>query len=150
MARPRRPHRFNGNREEKQCPKCHEWKTLDEFSIDKTKFDQLKCACKTCDRQAVAVSSWNVKIKVLDAYGGCCAVCGIINPQYLSIDHINDNGAEHRRKIGVSTGSHFYLWLKKHNYPPGYQILCHNHNGAKQYYPDKCDEPYKFAEPKPL
>jgi hypothetical protein len=49
----------------------------------------------------------------------------------LSIDHINGNGAEHRRELkrttGGSTGGHdFYRWLKNNNFPDGYQVLCMN------------------------
>ena len=45
----------------------------------------------------------------------------------LTIDHVNDDGAEERRKIGKTVGSGtFYALLIKKGYPEGYQVLCWN------------------------
>ncbi len=48
----------------------------------------------------------------------------------LSIDHINDDGADERERIfgtrRFGGGHSFYLWLKRNNYPMGYQVLCFN------------------------
>ncbi len=41
----------------------------------------------------------------------------------LTIDHINNDGAKHRKEIGQSK---IYIWLKTHKYPTGYQVLCMN------------------------
>ena len=43
----------------------------------------------------------------------------------LSIDHIKGGGNRHRDKLG-NDGSGVYRWLKKENYPTGYQVLCMN------------------------
>ena len=40
-----------------------------------------------------------------------CACCGENNPNFLAIDHIKKNGAEHRKEIGGS--GYIYYWLKK-------------------------------------
>lgn len=58
-----------------------------------------------------------------------CAECDISNIEVLTIDHINDDGAEHRRKFKIKN---LYRWLKKNDYPPGFQILCQNHNIGKE------------------
>lgn len=44
----------------------------------------------------------------------------------LSIDHIEGGGLEHRKKIRSNNGTGFYRWLRDHNYPKGYQVLCMN------------------------
>ena len=77
------------------------------------------------------------KAAVLAAYGGKCACCGETNPVFLCIDHINNDGAAHRREIGqgkakVGSGGVIHEWLCKHNFPDGFQILCANCNQAKQ------------------
>ena len=75
------------------------------------------------------------KLKCFEAYGGPqCSCCGETTIEFLTIDHLNDNGAEHRREIGMEGqgGHRFYGWLKKHNYPPGYQVLCHNCQWGKR------------------
>ena len=69
------------------------------------------------------------KIAAIQAYGGRCAVCGETDPDVLVIDHINNDGANHRRQIGRSK---IYEWLKKNGYPAGFQVLCANHNLKKQ------------------
>lgn len=68
-----------------------------------------------------------LKREVLTHYGGgqcVCVRCGVNDIRCLSIDHINSKGAEERKSIGG--GSRFYAWLKKMNYPEGYQTLCMN------------------------
>jgi len=60
-----------------------------------------------------------------------CACCGEIHIEFLSIDHINNDGAEHRKKIGKGE---LYSWLKKNKYPEGFQVLCMNCNISKGHY----------------
>lgn len=53
----------------------------------------------------------------------------------LSIDHINSNGAEERKRLFKGNygcgGYQFYLWLRKQGYPEGYQTLCRNCQAIK-------------------
>ncbi len=72
------------------------------------------------------------------AYGGYrCACCGETEPMFLSIDHIFNDGAEHRRSLGYDDGngkggsSATISWLKRNNYPAGFQVLCMNCNMGK-------------------
>ena len=57
------------------------------------------------------------------AYGNKCACCGELRASMLTIDHINNDGHEHRLEIGHD-GNAIYRWLKKNNYPEGFQVLC--------------------------
>jgi hypothetical protein len=54
-----------------------------------------------------------------------CARCGFSDDRALSIDHINGGGLKHLREIHA-IGSGFYRWLKKNNFPEGFQVLCMN------------------------
>lgn len=72
------------------------------------------------------------KMIVINHYGGKCACCGETNVEFLSIDHINNNGAEHRNALKISSGIQFYLWLIKNIFPSGFQVLCMNCNLAKR------------------
>lgn len=74
--------------------------------------------------------AYRVKLKrdVLNAYGGKCECCGITEPVFLSIDHIDGGGNDHRKEVG--SGTQFYQWLRCNNYPDGYRILCKNCNFA--------------------
>lgn len=66
--------------------------------------------------------------QVFAAYGGWkCTCCGETEKLFLSIDHIENNGAAERRAgLYKGGGSAFYAWLRKQNFPPGYQVLCMN------------------------
>jgi len=77
--------------------------------------------------------------EVMGAYGGSvCACCGETEEQFLTIDHVFNDGAKHRRQIGYKDGngkgssSATLRWLKTHNYPSGFQVLCMNCNLGKQ------------------
>jgi len=71
---------------------------------------------------------------VIDAYGGKCACCGETRKEYLTIDHVDGGGEKHKREMGFSTSTQFYRWLKKNNYPEGFQVLCFNCNCGKHAY----------------
>jgi len=76
-----------------------------------------------------------LKIDVLTHYSNGtpkCACCGETLIGFLSVDHINGGGTEHRKKIG-RFGSSFYQWLKQHKYPSGYQVLCYDCNIGKAH-----------------
>ncbi|MBA7662760.1 hypothetical protein ES703_70793 [subsurface metagenome] len=63
-----------------------------------------------------------------------CACCGESDIRFLSIDHINGNGNQHRKKIGCTSGENFYRWLIREGMPEGYQVLCYNCNMARAFY----------------
>lgn len=80
-----------------------------------------------------------LKLEIIDAYGGpICKCCGYLGVDFLSIDHIKGNGTQHRREIGVSSGDGFYKWLKKNNFPSGFQVLCYSCNLAKAHNNNVC------------
>lgn len=67
-------------------------------------------------------------------YGEQCVCCGESERLFLTIDHINNDGAEHRRslkaKIG-NGGTAFFAWLCRSKFPEGFQTLCRNCNWGK-------------------
>jgi hypothetical protein len=76
-----------------------------------------------------------VKLEVFNAYGGArCACCGEEHIEFLSLDHIGNNGAEHRKSVPATT---LYNWIRKNGFPPGFQVLCMNCNFAKGHF-GKC------------
>lgn len=80
-----------------------------------------------------------IRNKVLSYYGGVppkCACCGEMEIKFLSLDHINNDGAKHRREI-KSKGNNLYRWIVKNKFPSIFQILCYNCNCAKGFY-GKC------------
>lgn len=84
------------------------------------------CRIKGLKRQ----KQWHRKLRaiVIDAYGGKCHYCQNNELIFLTIDHINNDGNQHRKTI---RGSRIYQWLYHNNYPTGFQVLCWNCNSAK-------------------
>lgn len=76
----------------------------------------------------------NAIINVLTDGRGTCKWCGQGDQDTLVIDHIEDDGAEHRRANGGRTfsGDKFYRWIIRNDYPPGFQVLCANCNLKKE------------------
>ena len=60
-----------------------------------------------------------------------CKNCKNKDIRVLTIDHVNGNGAEERRKLKRS-GHSFYVWLIKSGFPEGYQVLCLNCQRIKE------------------
>src|ERR1039457_2632877 len=81
-------------------------------------------------KRAYAVANRRrVRLAVFAAYGGKCACCGESTYEFLTIDHINGGGREHRASIGGS-GSSIYSWLRRNHFPDGFRVLCMNCNFA--------------------
>ena len=82
-----------------------------------------------------------LKTEILTYYGNnklACVNCGFSDIRALTIDHISNDGAEHRRKIlkeltHKTTFIDIYKWLKDHDFPPGYQTLCMNCQFIKRF-----------------
>lgn len=75
-----------------------------------------------------------VKERVFSHYSGGeikCACCDIKGMIFLTLDHIDGDGAEKRRAAGSRGGVHYYRTLIQQGFPPGYQVLCFNCNVAK-------------------
>lgn len=76
-----------------------------------------------------------LKEETLKYYGNgkyACVKCGESRMACLSIDHIKNIGNKKRQSLGRS-GYLFYLWLKRHGYPEGYQTLCMNCQYVKAF-----------------
>ena len=146
MDKPRKrgPYTYEG----KDCIIC--FKPLTKDNTRPCDIAQANYICKPCrkarDAQRYAdhkeiireqqrTYDFAVKLKIIEAYGGKCACCGETIPEFLTIDHIDNNGAEERRQNNNLTGTKFYRWLIKNNFPKdNYQLLCCNCNCAKGFF----------------
>ena len=97
--------------------------------------------CESCRCNALESKKENraqMKLKVLSHYGKdghllCCwPDCIVIDPDMLTIDHMDNSGAEERKKDKTHAGMTFYAILKRKGYPEGFQTLCHNHQWKKE------------------
>lgn len=74
-----------------------------------------------------------LKLEIIKEYGGQCDCCGEQHFEFLTIDHINGDGAEHRSRCGK--GRRVYADLKKLGFPKdGFRLLCLNCNISLGFY----------------
>lgn len=118
--------------------RCAEWKAKNpekvkvaqrrwtESNREKVRASANKYA--RANRARVAERWMVMRLMVMEAYGGAhCACCGESTYEFLTIDHIDNDGAKHRAAIG----SHLYRWLIENDFPEGFQVLCMNCNWGK-------------------
>ncbi len=85
--------------------------------------------------------AWNARqarrryrVRVFEAYGGVlCSCCGEDRYEFLTMDHVDGGGAEHRRQDKRAKGD-LYRWLTNNGFPPGFRVLCMNCNFALGYH----------------
>lgn len=134
--------RYIRNRE-KLCAYSRQWAKNNKEKRNATrrkKYAKLKALNLLPKRKPQAKSKIYQKLvqkkykgEVLSHYGGQCACCAENNISFLTIDHIDDNGKEHK-----GNGKHrykgeiLYRFLIKNNYPKGIQVLCFNCNIGKR------------------
>ena len=70
--------------------------------------------------------------RVFDELGRECVRCGFGDVRTLQIDHVNNDGADHRRKHKAGSGQYMADILRSVKANEGkYQILCANCNVIK-------------------
>ncbi len=69
--------------------------------------------------------------EAIEYYGNKCNCCDETIFRFLTIDHKNGRGNEHRRKLKSKS---IYIWLRQNNYPKEFQVLCFNCNCAKGFF----------------
>ena len=121
---------------------------------DRTKAAQERWKAKNPDLARQRASDWyyenretvraqereryhELKNEVYAAYGGyCCACCGETEKAFLSIDHVNNDGNESRKRHGYGVGRQgggikLYRVIVEAGFPTTYQVLCMNCNWGK-------------------
>lgn len=103
--------------------------------------DALRCfGCTKRMNRLGKARHKGLKIHVLTHYGVGGKLqcywegCTVTDIDMLTLDHIENDGAEHRRgytKSGRGGGNVLYDHLIREGYPAGFQTLCANHNLKK-------------------
>jgi hypothetical protein len=125
------------------CTNCHQRATLATIRRYRANIKAQRCAfcggelnhstfrCNNCHEQHIVRGRiyWSKKrLQVIEHYGGGCQCCGAIIQEFLDVDHINGDGAKHRRSVNM----HFYDWIIRNNFPSDLQLLCANCNRGKE------------------
>lgn len=122
----------------KKCYHCTTIKPLTDFTISKkgSSVSGRSSWCRACHRKDGNEFYQRIKLEAFRRYSvtpypSCCCCTETIT-QFLCIDHINGGGNAHRKEVGTGIG--FYRWLRRNEFPEGFQTLCHNCNHAKWAY----------------
>lgn len=119
-------HQYDIDAAQYVCKKCRKYR-------DKKRYENRK----ELIREKQRIYDLSIKMRVIEAYGSKCACpgCTIDTVEFLTIDHINNDGAEDRRQNGKKSGGKLYRWLIQNNFPKdSYQLLCYNCNCAKGFF----------------
>ncbi|HJR06405.1 MAG TPA: hypothetical protein VJ842_04020 [Pyrinomonadaceae bacterium] len=96
---------------------------ISEFNKNIFQKDGYQLQCKTCRSESQRALR-KVVIAHYSEGANCCACCGENNFEFMTIDHINGGGSQHRKKAGSNTAQ----TLMKEGLPDGYRVLCFNCN----------------------
>lgn len=99
------------------CESCYQ---RFSYGVTKTKYEYADYYKKYHDK---------LKQQIFDHYGWTCVCCGETILRFLTIDHMNNNGKQHRKEVGG--GNYLYRWLINNKFPEGFQILCFNCNSGR-------------------
>lgn len=165
------------SQDRRHCTKCGANKSKDDFYSKKSGKDGLAAECKACSQLRTSTrykakydeirvkdneyAKWKrivIKDAVFQKYGGyVCACCGEAERSFLTLDHIDNDGAEFRRKLVGSQarggGYVTYRYLVSHGFPKGFQVLCANCNHGKRMnngicpHQVRCNDQEKSVEP---
>lgn len=118
-------------------------RTKKEYNAYKRHYRKEHPEYRSKERKRQAKELLERKKRVLTHYGKgkqllCCwRKCEVEALDLLSIDHIENDGAEHRKALGyrehsAQNSTNFYRWLEQNSFPDGYQTLCYNHQWKKE------------------
>ncbi len=131
---------------ESYCKSCLQTLSADTFYKDINSPNGCMPICKDCHKQQRntpegKVASQQKKLRLraklrqeaFTTMGGECVCCGENNFNNLSTNHINNDGAEHRRADKSSID--ILQWLRNNDYPQGVvEVMCFNCNLAHGYF----------------
>jgi len=114
------------------CRKCHNERMAKRFQEGIDDDTRKKIIKSQRFKDQVRNSQQRLRMEIITHYGGNppkCACCNESNIGFLTLDHINNDGAQDRKLHGY--GPVLNMWIIKNNFPEGYQVLCYNCNCGK-------------------
>jgi len=122
----------------------HKTNNLCVFCGIEKDLDGVLCSkCKIISNNRGKEQRQYQKRLVINYYGNKCFCCGEENIQFLTIDHINNDGCKQNKneRIGL------YRWIIKNNFPKNiFQVACYNCNCARDKNNGICPHQQKLTE----
>ena len=119
---------------EKTCSICKTNKPLERFAIRTNKpHKPYRAECKDCTNTRVRKMWRKYRKRIFDYYGWECKCCGETMSEFLSIDHINNDGYLDKNPNGdKKSGKELYSLIIKEGFSDRFQTLCMNCNWGKK------------------
>lgn len=121
------------------CYKCDSTEKLTSSRSKRIKSDGTMATyysyiCSNCNKAQQKIYLSKRKEMVFDHYGRACICCGESIGEFLTIDHVNNNGNKERYASNGKriTGIQLYSLLVTRGFPGGYQTMCMNCNFGKR------------------
>lgn len=94
------------------------------------------CPHTTATEPANTQQRYRAKMRqcVFDYYGGQCFCCGEPNFDFLTVDHLHNDGAAHRTQIRYTCSMTLYRWIIANSFPDNIAIACWNCNISRYLY----------------
>jgi hypothetical protein len=122
-----------------RCSRCTQVKPIEDFY--RRRDGRVSHGwCKVCNLEHRKARFRQDRLAALLHYSQGnvhCVCCGERTLEFLALDHVNNDGAAHRRAlVGSRTGgTHFYTALRRSGYTyRDLVVMCHNCNSARAYY----------------
>ena len=126
------------------CRDCRSKRKNELYYINHNRYLELNKKYRKAKPNKAREYRLKIKLEVMSHYcnsSPMCQHCGFTDIRALCIDHVNGDGAKHRRMLTSNKletkprdggGFNTYLWLRRNHYPEGYQVLCFNCNQIKE------------------
>jgi len=117
-----------------KCSLCKEIKNINRFA-KRADFQHTRRRkdCMDCVNKRTQKLWVKTRKEIFDFYGWECKCCGENIKEFMTLDHINNDGYLDKNPNGTKkSGKELYLLVKKQGFPDKYQTLCHNCNFAKK------------------
>lgn len=126
-----------------QSERSRNWKLAHPESTaayQRKRYDRLKTDPEFHSKKMAGDALYRLRLKlaVLSHYSPegklkCCwPGCIVDDIDCLTLDHLNNDGAEDRKKTRKDGGCNTYTLIRKNGYPPGFQTLCGSHQLKKE------------------
>jgi hypothetical protein len=118
---------------ERQCKSCRGEGRRALYHADPARERELQTIWAAANRDRINAAARARRLEALRHYSKTdepsCACCGEGMLAFLTFEHIDGGGRQHRRQTG---GGGFISWLRANGYPEGFEVLCMNCNHGRR------------------
>jgi hypothetical protein len=129
---------------EKVCSRCQIKFPINNYTIRRdARKPYIRGVCRECHNTRTRDNWRKLRVEIFNNYGWECKCCGETIKEFLSLDHINNDGYLDKNPNGdKKSGKELYLLVKRQGFPEKYQTLCMNCNWGKKIGNGVCPHNY--------